>query len=272
MVTARMPTDFLFDMAFVTKLVLTAAIVVTASMVTERAGPLIGALVVTLPVTVWPAFVFLALDHDATFLAASAVAGLAINAITAIFMLIYVVLALKLGLVVSLAVALATWIALALAARAITWTFVTAGLLNIVLYPCCLWLTNRFRAAAMPAFATKWYDVPVRTLFVCSLMAAVLVTGNWAGPVATGMIAVFPISTTCTMLILQPRIGGPATAAVIANGIWGMAGISGGLTALHLAVEGLGIVPALTLALAVPVTWNLSVWIYGRRSSRAVKT
>jgi hypothetical protein len=42
-VTARMPMDFLFDMAFVTKLVLTATIVVTASMVTERAGPLIGA-------------------------------------------------------------------------------------------------------------------------------------------------------------------------------------------------------------------------------------
>ena len=269
---ASMPTDFLFDMAFVTKLVLTAAIVVTASMVTERAGPLIGALVVTLPVTVWPAFVFLALDHDATFLAASAVAGLAINAITAIYMLIYVVLALKLGLVISLAVALPIWIALALAARSIAWTFVTAGLLNIVLYSSCLWLADRFRAAAMPAFATKWYDVPVRTLLVCSLMAAVLITGNWAGPVATGMIAVFPISTTCTMLILQPRIGGPATAAVIANGIWGMAGISGGLTALHLAVEGLGIVPALTLALAVPVTWNLSVWIYGHRSSRAVKT
>ena len=113
--------------------------------------------------------------------------------------------------------------------------------------------------------------MPVRTVLVCSLMAAVLIIGNWAGPVATGMIAVFPISTTCTMLILQPRIGGPATAAVVANGIWGMAGISGGLTALHLAVEGLGIVPALTLALAVPVTWNLSVWISGRRGRKPVK-
>jgi hypothetical protein len=263
--------DFLFEMAFVTKLVLTATIVVIASMVTERVGPLIGALVVTLPVTVWPAFVFLALDHDAAFLAASAVAGLAINAITAIFMLLYVLLAHKLGLVVSLTVALTTWIVLALVARSIVLTFVTAGLLNIVLYPCCLWLSNRFRAAAMPAVTTKWYDVPVRTLFVCSLMAAVLVIGNWAGPATTGMIAVFPISTTCTMLILQPRIGGRATAAVIANGIWGMVGISGGLTALYLAVERFGIVPALALALAVPVTWNFTVWISGHRRSRPVE-
>jgi len=266
-----MPTDVLFDLAFVTKLALTASVVVTASMVTERAGPLIGALVVTLPVTVWPAFVFLALDHDATFLSASAVAGLAINAITAIFMLIYVLLALKLSLVVSLAIALATWISLALVVRSIAWSFVTAGLLNIVLYPCCLWLSNRFRAAAMPAVTTKWYDVPLRAIFVCSLMATVLVIGNWAGPITTGMIAVFPISTTCTMLILQPRIGGPATAAVVANGIWGIAGISGGLTALYLTVEGFGIFPALALALAVPLTWNFTVWSLGRRKSKSVQ-
>ena len=57
------------------KLVLTAGIVVSASVVVERAGPLIGALVVTLPVTVWPAYVFLSLDHDANYLAASAQSG-----------------------------------------------------------------------------------------------------------------------------------------------------------------------------------------------------
>jgi len=66
----------------VLKLVLTAGIVVSASVMVERVGPLIGALVVTLPVTVWPAYVFLSLDHDATYVAASAQSGLAVNAVT----------------------------------------------------------------------------------------------------------------------------------------------------------------------------------------------
>jgi len=66
-----MSPDFLFWLALAVKLVLTAGIVVTASFVTEYAGPLIGALVVTLPVTVWPAYVFLSLDHDAAFIAQS---------------------------------------------------------------------------------------------------------------------------------------------------------------------------------------------------------
>ena len=77
-----MSSDFVFWLALAVKLVLTAGIVVTASFVTERAGPLIGALVVTLPVTVWPAYVFLSLDHDATFIAASVVGGLAMNAVS----------------------------------------------------------------------------------------------------------------------------------------------------------------------------------------------
>ena len=44
-----MSSDFVFWLALAVKLVLTAGIVVTASFVTERAGPLIGALVVTCP-------------------------------------------------------------------------------------------------------------------------------------------------------------------------------------------------------------------------------
>jgi hypothetical protein len=62
------------------------------------------------------------------------------------------------------------------------------------------------------------------------------------------------------MLILHQRIGGPVTAAVVANGIWGLVGLSIGLSALHYSILPTGPVLALTLALAIPVTWNLLVW------------
>lgn len=238
-------------------------------MVVERAGPLIGALVVTLPVTVWPAYVFLSLDHDAGYIAASATSGLAVNAVSAVFMLVYLVLAQTRGLLVSLCVAVACWIGLAWLARSVTWTAGAAGLLNLIAYSACLALSRRFRDAPVPHIGRQWYELPLRTALVCALMAAVLGLSRWAGPDATGMLAVYPISTTCTMLILHARIGGRASAAVIANGLWGLLGIGFGLFALSLAMLPLGAPMALALALAVPVTWNLSVWITRHRNWRA---
>lgn len=255
-----MSSDFVFWLALAVKLVLTAGIVVTASFVTERAGPLIGALVVTLPVTVWPAYVFLSLDHDANFIAESVVGGLAMNAVSGIFMLIYIVLAQRRGLAVSLLTALASWLILAVLARFVVWTATISILANVIVYTGCILLTRRFRDVAIPQTVRKWYDVLLRTLLVCALMGTVLVISNVVGPVATGFVAVFPISTASTMLILQPRIGGPASAAVITNGLFGLAGIGAGLVALHFSIAPLGIIPALVLLLAVPVTWNLTVW------------
>lgn len=247
---------------------MTAGIVVSASVVVERAGPLIGALVVTLPVTVWPAYVFLSLDHDAAYLAASAQSGLAVNAVSAVFMLVYLVLAQTRGLIPSLLAAVACWIGLAWLARSVGWTLGGAALLNLVVYSACLRLSRRFREVTVPRVARQWYELPLRTALVCALMGAVLGLSHWAGPGATGMLAVYPISTTCTMLILHTRIGGRASAAVIANGLWGMLGIGGGLLALSLAILPLGTASALALALAIPVGWNLSVWVSRNRNSR----
>src|ERR1035438_5649914 len=84
------------------KLMATAFCVVAASVVVERAGPVIGALVVTLPVTMWPAYLFLFNDHDANYLAASGQAGLAVNAASAPFMLLYLTLAQQRGPTLSL--------------------------------------------------------------------------------------------------------------------------------------------------------------------------
>ena len=54
---------------------------------------MIGALVATLPISAGPSYVFLALDHDAAFIAEGALASLPINAATIFLGLTYVVLA-----------------------------------------------------------------------------------------------------------------------------------------------------------------------------------
>ena len=83
------------------RMAVTAAFVVSASVVTERSGPVIGALVATLPIPAGPSYVFLALDHDAAFIAEGALASLPVNAATFFLGLTYVVLAQRRSALVS---------------------------------------------------------------------------------------------------------------------------------------------------------------------------
>ena len=88
-----MPPELAFILTLALRMAVTAAFVVSASVITERAGPVIGALVATLPISAGPSYVFLALDHDAAFIAEGALASLPINAATIFLGLTYVLLA-----------------------------------------------------------------------------------------------------------------------------------------------------------------------------------
>jgi hypothetical protein len=85
----------------------------------------------------------------------------------------------------------------------------------------------------------------------------------------TGILAVFPIVFFSIMLILHPRIGGPATASVIANGILGLGGFSLSCLVLHLAAVPFGAWWALLLALLASIGFNLATWAVRRRALRA---
>ena len=63
-------------------------------------------------------------------------------------------------------------------------------------------------------------------MLVAVLVGAVVAVGANAGPKLTGIFAVFPIVMLSLMLILHPRIGGAATAAIIANTMWGLVGFA----------------------------------------------
>lgn len=260
-----MSPELYFLLTLATKMAVSAAFVVAASVVTERAGPVIGALVSTLPVSAGPAYVFLALDHDAQFIAASALASLPINAATFVFALVYVLLAQRHGLVASLAVAITVWVALALAIRVVDWSLPAGIVVNLAAFAVCLPLAHRFRAVRMPLVTRRWYDIPLRAAMVACLVAAVVTLSGRVGPTGSGILALYPIVFTSLMLILHPRIGGPATAAVIAHGLWGLVGFGFAVLALQVAAVPLGAPAALGLALAVAVGWNIGLWLLRRR-------
>src|ERR1041385_9261782 len=64
-----MSPELIFLLTLALRMAITAAFVVSASIITEKSGPVIGALVATLPISAGPSYVFLALDHDAAFIA-----------------------------------------------------------------------------------------------------------------------------------------------------------------------------------------------------------
>ncbi|MFK4720174.1 putative membrane protein (GlpM family) [Bradyrhizobium niftali] len=265
----KMSLDLHFILFLLLRMAIAAAFVVTASIITERSGPVIGALIATLPVSAGPSYVFLAIDHDAGFIAQGALASLPVNAATIFMCLTYVVLSQRHNLAVSCGSAVAVWIVLASIIRQFDWSL-TAGLAaNLIAFGICIPLLAGYRHAKMPLVTRRWYDVPMRAALVAILVAIVVSTSGWVGPRISGIIALYPVVFSSIMLILHPRIGGPPTAAVLANSAWGLLGFGMAVAVLNVAVTQFGSAIGLSCALATCIGWNLTLWWMGRRK-RAV--
>src|SRR5215510_6870162 len=126
----EMSPDLYFALTLIVKMAVTAAFLLAATITAERAGPLIGGLVATLPISAGPVYIFLALDHDAHFIAQSALGSLVTNAYNVIFAVAYALLAQKRTLMVSFGIALVVWIGLISVGGAVSWTLVSATALN----------------------------------------------------------------------------------------------------------------------------------------------
>jgi hypothetical protein len=115
----QMSPDLYFALTLIVKMAVTAAFLLAATIIAERAGPLIGGLVATLPISAGPVYIFPALDHDAHFIAQSALGSLVTNAYNVIFAFIYALLAQKRSLMVSFGTALTVWLGLMWAGGAV---------------------------------------------------------------------------------------------------------------------------------------------------------
>ena len=266
-----MSPDLTFLLMLALRMAVAAAFVVTASFITERSGPVIGALIATLPISAGPSYLFLALDHDAAFIAQGALTSLPINAATLSLGCVYVLLAQRHNLAVSFLSAAAVWIAIASFIALLQWSIWGGLLLNAITFAICTPLMQRYRHAKMPPVARRWYDVPFRASLVAVLVATVVTLSGKVGPSISGILALFPGVFSSMMLILHPRIGGKATAAVIAHSAWGLMGFGLAFVVLHLGALHFGSAVGLSLALATCVIWNLGLWQIGRMKARVVR-
>jgi uncharacterized membrane protein (GlpM family) len=258
-----MPVDVSFWYELLLKMVMTASIVVIASAAVERSGPFIGALIAALPTAAGAAYIILGLEHTPAFIAASAVGSLAAGAAVAVFALTYAVLAQRHGLVLSLAVATLVWLVAAMALQLVHWTPASAIVLSAVVFGLTVPLSARYRTTGVPQNKMRRtrYDIPLRAATAALVVAVVTTLSHRIGSFLSGAFAVFPIVMGSFIVILHPRLGGPAAASVLAHAQIPLIGLGLGFLTLHYLAEPVGVWWAYAAGLAVCIGWNGLLWL-----------
>jgi uncharacterized membrane protein (GlpM family) len=249
-----------FWFALLVRAATSALVVVAATVAAESAGAFWGGLIVSLPIGAGPAYVMLALQHDAAFIATSALGSFTVNAATFVFLAALGLLATRVRWGWALAGGLAAWTVAVLLIRQVEWDATGASLLNIGLIAVSLWLTRSMARgeAGAPRAAVRrpWYELPARAAMVGLVVGGVVTGSRVLGPQLTGMAAVFPVAFTSFSLLVLPRLGGAASAAIMASALRAMPGLGLALLVLHLAAVPLGVPIALLAALGASLGWS----------------
>jgi uncharacterized membrane protein (GlpM family) len=251
------------------KIAMTAGIVVAASLIVERSGPFIGAMIASLPTAGGAALIIPAVDHDAHFIAQGIVGSLIANAAVAVFALVYAALAQKRPLPISLGGAFLVWLAVVLLSQEWHWSAAGAALLNAVVYPVTIALSSPYRSdGATQKVAVTPRDLAWRAAVVT--LCVVIVTGlsHSIGSYLSGAFAFFPVAMGSFFIILHSRLGGPAAASVAAHVQLPLVGLGIGMLAVHLLAERLGVWWAYLVGLAICIGWNAALWLLRERKLR----
>jgi len=251
--------------ALALRMMLVALFVVVVALVAERLGPFLGAMVASLPLFTGPVYLLLALEHEPAYIAAATVTSVAICGANPVFALVYALLARRQGVAISLAGALAAWIACGALVQSHEWSLVEALLFVTPIYAVALWLARSFtRGVAIRSARRHWSDLAQRALFVAMLAGVVIVSSRHVPPKVTGILSVMPILTTSLILVMHPRVGGAATAALLAHTLSGLVGMVIAFAVVNVSIMPLGVWTALALGLAVTVGWNVMLIVVRR--------
>ena len=252
------------------KIVLTSGIVVAASVLVERSGPFIGALIASLPTAGGAAMIILALEHSPQFIATSAVGSIVSNGVCALFALSYAALAQRFTLGKSLAAALTVWFALAFLSRLIDWTAAQAVLLNAVVFPLAIMAGRGFRAHGPVKQRIRFTgrDLAWRAGVVTLVVVAVTAASFWIGSFASGLFAFFPVAMSSFLIILHRRAGAAVAASTAAHVQAPLIGLGLGLVVVHLLAVPVGVWWSYLAGLGVGLAWNAMLWALRSRRLR----
>ncbi len=236
----------------VLKLVLTPALIGTASLAGRRWGPAVSGWLVGVPFTSAPIALFLALGHGTGFAATAAAGTMAGTISQAAFSVAYAWLAFRFGSLVSVAAGSLAFALSTAALERITLSLIplfavvaAALIVSLRLMP-RLARAPRARAGPPPA-----WDIPARMVVATAFVLVLTGVAPALGPRLTGLLSPFPLYAA-VLTVFAHRLEGPAQAVDVLKGLLlGLFAFTGFFLTLAALIEGAGIALAFAAAIAV---------------------
>lgn len=261
-------SDYPLWLSIALKMIFAATVVVSAAIMAERSGPLVAGLIMAMPISVGPTYVMLALAKPPQFIAVSALGSVAANTAVAAFGMVYVLLARRVPMAASLGLALlALFVVAWLEQRWSPAPLPVLLLSTAALVTSSLATRHALSGRKLLAGAKRWFDLPLRALFVGLVAGTVVTLSHTIGPEWTGLLAAFPLVLTSSIILMQPRVGAAATAAAIATAIQGIVIYPLAFLLIHWFSVDWGVWWAYLAALATIVGWAALVFAW--RAPRA---
>jgi hypothetical protein len=253
------------------KVLVTPALIGTASLAGRRWGHSISGWLIALPLTTGPITLFLALSHGAAFAATSASGTLAGGISQAAFVAAYSQLAWR-----------SKWPA-ALAASILAFAALTALLQNLAVPLVPLWavvlVVFTLVLRALPrqadpdetseALPSRW-DIPMRMAIATAFVVLITALAPAFGPRLTGLLAPFPLFTATLAAFAQHQHGPAAAIRVLRGLLMGLFSYATFFFVLAMLLVPAGIALAFAVAIAVMLTMQgISLWLLQKTAPAA---
>jgi hypothetical protein len=233
------------------KLVLTPALVGTASLAGRWWGPAVSGWFVGFPLTSGPVAFFLAIGQGHAFAAAAAAGTLAGTASQAVFCLTYAWLAFRVAWALALVGGLLAFggATVLFQARELALAPTTIGVMAVIALAARL-MPRTAQIAAAPGGAPRW-DIPARMVVATVFVLLLTSLAPILGPRLTGLLSPFPLFGA-VLTIFAHHLQGPAAAAGVLRGlVLGLFAFAAFFVVLAARLESWGLGPAFAAASVV---------------------
>lgn len=255
-------------LSVVLSFILTAVWVTIATVVTERMGTKVGAVVITLPSSAVVAFYFIAIEQGPEFAAQAAVVVPAEMGINVVFLGLFVAMSGR-GLPVALAASLGGWTVLSafLYIADIGDLWISWSVFLALIAGTTVWLRSSYSFSQQPGKHIQYTvgELAFRGLFAGLMISLSVLGAAVGGPVVAGILSVFPAIFTSTMVILYLRRGREFTGAVGTIMVVSSTNVVVYTTVIHFAYPEVGLAWGTAVALAISYAWSLGMFLAVRR-------
>lgn len=254
---------------FLIRALATGFVVVFIAWVAARLGPLIGGILVGLPIVLAPGFFFLVRDEPVAFVTVTASSALFSLAATQLFLGAYVMVAPRLQPGAAILAAAAAWGLMALPFSLLPrQPFIGAALFAVTTVAMRLIGRRFLRTAPASGSGTRWRLLILRGVAAGLLVGCVTLAANALGPSLAGMLIGFPIGFCVILLSLSIDHGAAIAAQTAYTGLMGVASLAAFCLVLAVAIPVMAPWTAYSISLAASVVTTASLGLIVRQRNR----